>query len=317
LEKLIVLAIGGNSIIRHTQKGTYSEQANNITSICKEVVIPILKMGYRIVLVFGKGPGIRNMLIQEDAASGRIPRMPFDTLVARLDGQTAYLFGQAIYNLLLENNLKNIKVITIMVQVASDEYEISHTKSFRPIAPLFGEEEVDKLKKEKDWVFIKDSSGRGYHRVLPNLVPKDIIEKEDIKRLLDGYSLIIALGGGGIPVIKKEDGTIYGTEALIDKDLSAACLASSIGAKTLMILTNVEKIAINYGKQSQVDLDTMTLEEAKRYFKEGHFPMKTMGPKIQAAIMFIESGGREAIITKPSCAALSLEGKAGTRVISF
>ncbi len=226
----------------------------------------------------------------------------------------AYLFSQALYNLLIEEGLVNrFKFTVTMIQMISKEEEFFYSTSFRPVAPLLGEDRVRELKK-KDWLFIRSEDGLGYHRLLLSMISKYIVQCDIVEELLLKYSLVMALGSG-VTFLTGEDGRIYRIEALVDKDIASACLASSIGADVLLILTNVEKVAINYGRGDQVDLDCVEVKDLKSYIDRGFFPSKSMEPKVRAAVLFLESGGKEAIITTPSSALLALEGRAGTRVV--
>ncbi|GBD39655.1 Carbamate kinase 2 [bacterium HR37] len=311
---VVVLAVGGNSIVKPTQKGEISEQIKNIDAICQDAILPILKQEYKVVLVFGKAPLIRNMLVQQEIASEYVPQMPFDVVAAGVDGQLAYLFSQALYNLLIEEGFVNrFKFTVTMIQMISEKEGFLNPLSFRPVAPLLGEDRVRELKK-KGWLFMRSEDGLGYHRLLPSIIPRYIVQCDIVEELLLKYSLVMILGSG-VTFLTKEDGRICRIEALVDKDIASACLASSIGADVLLILTNVEKVAINYGRGDQVDLDCVDVKDLKSYINRGFFPSKSMEPKVRAAVMFVESGGKEAIITTPSCALLALEGRAGTRVV--
>jgi len=215
------------------------------------------------------------------------------------------------------NKLKKARikkpVISVITQVLVSEKDPAIKNPTKPIGPFYTKEKAEKYSREKGWNIVEDS-GRGYRRVVPSPKPIEIIEREIIKKIIASKGIVIACGGGGIPVIRKRDGAIAGVEAVIDKDMASSKLASEIGAELLVILTDVEKVAVNFKKEDQRDLDRITIKEAKRYIKEGEFPPGSMGPKVMASIVFLESGGKEVVITSTERLIDALNGKTGTRI---
>ncbi|MFQ5583193.1 MAG: carbamate kinase, partial [Calditrichia bacterium] len=231
-------------------------------------------------------------------------------IVAETEGGMGYMISQCLQNLMYDRNIKK-QVVAIVTQVEVDKNDASMKDPTKFVGPFFKEEEVSRLVEERGWI-VKEDPGRGWRRVVPSPKPLNIIEKDIIKKLLENEFIIIAGGGGGIPVYIEANGWLEGIDGVIDKDLSSAVLAKDIAAKELLILTGVEKVALNFGKPDQKELDRMTLDEAKRYLAEGHFPPGSMGPKIEASINFLEYGGERVIITSIEKSVDAMSGKAGT-----
>ena len=239
-----------------------------------------------------------------------VPALPLGVIVADLEGGMGYMIEQCLQNKLYERQIKK-SVITVLTQVLVDQNDSSILNPSKFVGPFFKEEQVEQLQKERGWI-IKEDPGRGFRRVVPSPKPQSIIEKEIIKLLVSKDVIVVAAGGGGIPVYRKESGWLEGVDGVIDKDLASAVLARDIAAEELIILTGVDKVSINFNKPNQEDLDTLSVPQAKKYMEEGHFPKGSMGPKIQSAINFIEYGGRKVIITSIDKAVDALEGKNGT-----
>lgn len=313
-KRKIVIALGGNAIIKKGQKGTVHEQFDNTIESMRQI-LPLIKEGHKIILTHGNGPTVGHMMIRVEAGLKQAPYVPLGICVADSQGGLGYMIELCLYNVLYKENIKK-KVITLITPVLVSEKDPSFKHPTKPIGPFYTEKQAKTMKKlHEDWV-IKPDSGRGYRRVVPSPLPLDIINKEIIKEMVDEGYIVIAAGGGGIPVIHREDGTLKGVPAVIDKDRTAAILAKDVKADTLMILTAVEKVSLNYGKEEQKELDKLTVKEAKKYLKQGHFPEGSMGPKIEAAISFLEDGGKEVIICALEKADESLKGKTGTRIIN-
>ncbi len=303
----IVIAIGGNAIL-NPARGNPIEQQELIDETCREIA-EIIRRGYGVALTHGNGPQIGNILAMQEEC-GIVHPQPLDVCGAQTQGMLGYSLQQSLDNRLKEIGIKK-QVAAIVTQVMVDETCSSFENPTKPIGIYYPEFKAKKMM-EQGIKMIHDK--KGYRRVVPSPMPLKIVEEETIRKLVQDGIIVIAAGGGGIPVIQKS-GLLMGVEAVIDKDLTGSLLASAIGAETFLILTDVEKAALNFGKDNQLDLDEITISEAKRYIKEGHFGKGSMEPKVLAAIKFLKSGGKVAIISSLEKALPALEGKAGTRVV--
>ena len=316
MEKTVVVAIGGNAITQNNQKGTVEEQFANVAKVC-DSIINLLEAGYRVVLTHGNGPQVGNLLIKNEAGKLIVPEHTLDVCGAETSGSIGYIIEQSLQNRLVERHTDK-KVATVITETVVDKNDKAFLNPTKPIGPFFTEEESRQLEEEKGYHMIEDS-GRGYRRVVPSPKPLEIVEKDVIKTLSDAGYIVICAGGGGIPVIY-ENGRLKGIEAVVDKDRASSLLAERIGADYLMILTGVEKVAINYGRPDMVELDELTIADAEKYMAEGQFPAGSMGPKVESACDFIKgSKGREAcaIITSLDKMEEAMEGKTGTRIVNM
>lgn len=305
----VLVSLGGNAILKHGQKGTAEEQAANLQNTAKHLA-RLLRRGEKIAITHGNGPQVGNILLQNEIAKDTLPPMPLDVCGAESQGMIGYLLQRALRAELDAARL-NLAVTTIVSQTLVDAKDPAFKNPTKPVGPFYTEAESSELERLKGWRMISDS-GRGYRRVVPSPTPLDILEKETIIRLYQAGTVVISSGGGGVPVIKDKD-KLLGVEAVLDKDRTSALLAKIIGVDTLLILTDVEKVAVNYGKPNQKELDRMTVQECKKYLSEGQFPSGSMGPKIESAINFLAgSSGRKAIIASLERAEEALDGKAGT-----
>ncbi|MDP2766310.1 MAG: carbamate kinase [Candidatus Methanoperedens sp.] len=304
----ILIAIGGNAIL-NPARGSPVEQQRMIDETCREIA-QIIQKGYDVVLTHGNGPQIGNILAMQEEC-GLVSPQPLDVCGAQTQGMLGYSLQQSLDNRLKEKGIKK-QVVTILTQVIVDETCSSFDNPTKPIGIYYPEFRAQKMIAQ-GIKMIQDK--KGYRRVVPSPEPKEIVEEDIIKRLITNGVIVIAAGGGGIPVIRK-NGSLVGVEAVIDKDLTGSLLASGLGAETFLILTDVEKAALNFGKGNQVDLDEITVSEAERYVKEGHFGKGSMEPKVLAALWFIKKGGKTAIISSLDKALPALLGKAGTRVVA-
>ncbi len=304
----IVIAIGGNAIL-NPARGSPQVQQELIDETCGEIA-QIVQKGYDVVLTHGNGPQIGNILAMQEEC-GLVHPQPLDICGAQTQGMLGYSLQQSLDNRLKEKKI-NRQVATILTQVIVDEKSSYFKNPTKPIGLYYSKYRAKNMI-ERGVKMIQNK--KGYRRIVPSPEPLEIVEVEAIKKLAKEGVIVIAGGGGGIPVIRK-DGSLAGVEAVIDKDMTGSLLATSVGAGTFLILTDVEKVALNFGKDNQVDLDEMTVNEAKVYIKEGHFGKGSMEPKVVAAVRFIESGGKVAIISSLEKAIQALEGKAGTRVVS-
>lgn len=313
-DKIALVAFGGNALLKETERGTQSEQLKNAERAAR-FLIQIVKKGYKLVIVHGNGPQVGNILIQMEEAVTKIPPFSLDICVAMSQGSMGYMLERSLRNQLRKDKI-NYEVLTLITEICVDPSDEAFRKPTKPIGPFFTKYRSSILQKEKKWVMIEDS-GRGYRRVVPSPRPISIVNLEAIKKLIEQNYLVIACGGGGIPVYKNEQGIYEGIEAVIDKDYTSALLASEIKANLFIILTNVERVALNYGKSDQKWLNVVTVDEMKKYHQEKHFPPGSMGPKVESAIMYIERGGKEAIITSADKLKEALDGVSGTRILSL
>lgn len=312
MKETIVVALGGNALIQEGEKGTVQEQfANTRRSV--EGIVYCIKKGYEVVITHGNGPQVGNMLLMVELSHGKVPELPLGVCVADTEGAIGYMIQQSLVNRLQKEHIKKC-VVTILTQVIVDKDDDGFKNPTKPIGPFYSKEEAEKLIEEKGWKMIEDSN-RGYRRVVASPKPIKIVEDESVKRLLESGEIVIAAGGGGIPVIVKEDGALDGVDVVIDKDLASYVLALDIKADYLMMLTGVESAFLDFGKPNQRPLGTITTQEAERYLTEGHFPPGSMGPKVQAAVNFVKGGGKSAFITGIDKVEESLAGKIGTRVV--
>jgi len=310
MKKKAVLALGGNAIIQAGQKGTITEQFKN-TRDSLGGVVELIRQGYQLAISHGNGPQVGNMLIQHNAGIQKgVAPLPLGVLVAATEGTMGYMIEQSLQNKLIKEGITN-KVVTINSQVVVSEDDPSMQNPTKPVGPFYTETEAKALVSEFGWHIVEDA-GRGWRQVVASPKPIDIIPSETIKQLVEDNQIVIACGGGGIPVVRDAEGTLDGIDAVIDKDFASALLAEKIGAEFLVILTGVDKVSINFGKPNQKELDNMTLAEARKYYDEGQFPKGSMGPKILAAISFIEKGGKKVIITSIERIVDAFAGKTGT-----
>lgn len=309
--KIIVVALGGNALIKEGEKGSIQEQFAN-TRISVRGIVHCIKKGFEVVITHGNGPQVGNMLLMTELSRGKVPELSLEICVADTEGAIGYMIQQALVNSLRRECIRKC-VVTVLTQVIVDKNDDAFANPAKPIGPFFPEEEAKEIIHEKGWSMVEDS-GRGYRRVVASPRPLRIVEEETIKTLLASGEIVIAAGGGGIPVHIKEDGSLEGVDAVIDKDLASSVLALSIKARYLLMLTGVEQVFLNYGKSNQTPLDTIAVAEAERYMAEGHFPPGSMGPKIQAAIDFLKGGGECVFITSIDKVPESIAGKTGTRI---
>jgi len=305
----IVVALGGNALQTKGAPAT-SEAQLEVVKKTVEYIAEMSRLDYELAIVHGNGPQVGNIVLASEAAADVVPVMPFDVCGAMSQGYIGYHIQQALRHALKKKN-RNVPVVTIITQVVVDENDQAFKNPTKPIGPFYSEEEAKKIAAEKGYD-MKEDAGRGWRRVVASPMPKRIVEFSCLKELWD-TTIVITAGGGGIPVVENKDGSLRGVAAVIDKDLAASRLADDIGADILMILTEVEKVSLNYNKPDQKDLDQVTVEEAKQYIIEGHFAPGSMLPKVQAAVNFVKDNpGKKAIITSLYQALDALDGKTGT-----
>ncbi len=309
--KRILITLGGNAILPARGTGTFEEQCS-ITRLTMQPIAELIRDGVQVVLSHGNGPIVGNILIRNEAAREQIPPMPLDVCGADSQGGIGYMMQQSLQNELRRLGAER-PVTTVVTQIVVDERDPAFRRPTKPIGPFYTQERARLLAKEKGWTIVEDA-GRGYRRVVPSPRPLEVIEIAAIRTLVEDGMTVIAAGGGGIPVSRQWDGALHGVEAVIDKDLASSLLARLLGCETLVIITGVERVSVNFRKPDQRDLGEATLEEMERYQREGHFPAGNMGPKVEAAIEFLRGGGAEVIITAPERTREALEGKTGTRI---
>ena len=305
----VVVALGGNALLRKGTPATAEAQLEVVRQTV-EYIAEMSRLDYELAIVHGNGPQIGNIVLASEAASDIVPTMPFDVCGAMSQGYIGYHIQQALRHA-LQKRKRNVPVVTIITQVVVDKNDPAFRNPTKPIGPFYTEEEAQKIAKEKGYI-VKEDSGRGWRRVVASPMPKRIVEFSCLKELWD-TTIVVTAGGGGIPVIENEDGSLSGVAAVIDKDLAAARLADDIGADILMILTEVDKVSLNFNKPDQRDIDQITVAEARQFIAEGHFAPGSMLPKVQAAVNYVKDNpGKKAIITSLFKSLEALEGKAGT-----
>ena len=315
MNKLAVIAIGGNSLIRDEKKRTIRDQYESVCETTKHF-IDIIRNGYDIIVTHGNGPQVGFILRRSELAyktEGLHP-LPLVTCGAGTQGAIGYQIQQALGNEFAKQGI-NKKAVTVVTQCLVDKNDAAFQNPTKPIGSFYKKDEYEKYMTENpDWIMVEDA-GRGYRRVVPSPKPTDIVEKEIIKELVRSGHCVIAAGGGGLPVIRNEEGFLEGIDAVIDKDFASSLLAREVKADLLIISTGVPNVCLNFGKPEQKDLKHVRIEELKKYVSEGHFAPGSMLPKIVAIIEFIESGGERAIITNPESLSIAIEGKAGTHIV--
>lgn len=310
--KIALIAIGGNALLKEKQSGLQEEQLENARE-CAEMFANVIQAGYSLCVVHGNGPQVGNILIQQEAGSNKIPPYTLDIADAMTQGSMGYIIERTLINRLRFIN-HACPVTTVLTEVVVDKDDKGFQDPTKPVGPFYAEHRAMELMKQKGW-HMKEDAGRGWRKVVPSPKPLEIIQLEAVKTLLEAGHCVIAGGGGGIPVIRDASGFLVGVEAVIDKDRLSSLLAEQLGADTYVILTGVDKVAVNFGKPTQQWLDRMTVTEAKQHMADGQFPAGSMGPKIESAIQFIEAGGQEVLITSPEALGRDAYEKVGTRIV--
>ncbi len=308
-KRTIVVALGGNALLKKNEKLTVNGQMKAMTSAMNSLV-PLFRKRDNIVITHGSGPQVGNLLLQNEMAKREISPSPLYVLDAEIEGGIGYMLAQSLLNVLKKRNLKR-PVVTVVTQVLVDRNDPMFKKPTKPIGPFYSKEEADVFR--RNGFYVVEDAGRGYRRVVASPKPIEIIESKSIKSLCESGTIVIAAGGGGIPVYKTRD-EIHGVAAVIDKDLASSCLANGIGAEMLLILTGVGSVCLHYGTSREKRIKRMNVKDAKKYLKEGHFPEGSMGPKIEAAIDFLSKGGKKVIITSPEKISDAVNGESGTEI---
>jgi len=308
-----LVAFGGNVIHKTGEAGTYPEQQANARHMCSRL-LTLLERGYELVITHGNGPQVGNLLMQNALAREMVPDLPLDVLVAQTEGSLGYILQQELLNELRRHEIRKY-VVTMITQVEVDRSDPAFKNPTKPVGPFYTEAEADALRRRFPGWLVAEDAGRGYRRIVPSPTPKKIIQSKMVRSLVYAGNVVLALGGGGVPICKDERDEYTGVEAVIDKDLSSALLAVDIKADIFVLLTNTERVCLNYGAPDQRELEVLTCEEAREYLRLGHFPPGSMGPKVRAALMYLEGGGREVLITDPDHLLPALDGRAGTHVV--
>jgi carbamate kinase len=310
----IVIALGGNAITRPGERGTIAQQFEH-TRESLELLLPVFRSDRKIVITHGNGPQIGNILIRSEEGERRVPPLPLDTCVSDSQGGMGYMIQRIATELFRRERIRR-DVVTVITEVIVDRNDPDFQHPSKPVGSFHDAKEAALLRQDKPHWILKEVKKDLFRRVVPSPKPIEILEKEAIRALLDAGVVVIACGGGGIPVAWNEQGTLAGVEAVIDKDYASSLLATQIRANRLIIVTSVEQAAIRYEKPDQRWLETIKLEDAKQYLEAGEFAPGSMGPKIRAAIEFIEQGGEECIITSTERVPDALAGRAGTRIVA-
>jgi carbamate kinase len=311
--KIAVIAFGGNAILPTKQKGLQKEQMHNAKKAAS-LMIHVVKKGYDLILVHGNGPQVGNLLIQMEEAVNKIPPFTLEVCDAMTEGSMGFMLEQAIINELRKNSVDK-EVATLITQVIVDRNDPAFDNPTKPVGPFYSQYRAQMLMREKKWSMTEDA-GRGFRKVVPSPKPIDIVPKRVLHDLVHSGKIVIAAGGGGIPIIINGRGLFEGVEAVIDKDYASSLIAREIKADLFVILTNVSRVSLNFGQPDETPILVMTVEEAKNHHAEGQFPPGSMGPKIKASIEYIQGGGKEVLITSASHLKAALINHSGTKIIS-
>ncbi|MDO9536795.1 MAG: carbamate kinase [Thermoplasmata archaeon] len=311
--KTAIIAIGGNALIKKGEEGNIYQQFANTRETLTQI-IKVVELGYDIVITHGNGPQVGDSIRRHENARKIIPPYPLGMCVSETVGSMGYMLQQTMQNIVKKSKKIRKDTVTIITQVVVDDDDPSFHNPTKPIGQFFSKEDIEEIAKTEKWAIVEDS-GRGWRRVVPSPKPLRIVEKDTIQHLLEKGKIVIACGGGGLPVIQLADGTLDGVEAVIDKDYASSTLAQQLKLDELIILTSVDKVSINFGKPDEVKLNKMAVAEAKKYLAEGQFPPGSMGPKIEAIIEFLENGGKRALITSHDKLVEAMKGKAGTWIV--
>ena len=307
-----LIAFGGNALIRADELGIQKQQLENAREAA-EMVVALLEQGWLPLLVHGNGPQVGNVLIQQEEAANKVPPYTMDICGAQTQGSMGYMLQRCLENMLRLKKME-YRVASILTEVVVDREDDGFRRPTKPVGPFYEAFRAHELFTERGWT-MKEDSGRGWRRIVPSPIPQEIVQIDAIRHLTDSNFIVLSCGGGGIPVVKDRFGYFMGVEAVVDKDRTAAMLGRELQAETFIILTGVDKVSINFGKPDQQDLDEITISQARRYLKEGQFPAGSMGPKIEAAIGYIEGGGEQVVITTVDALLRGSLDSVGTRII--
>jgi carbamate kinase len=311
--KIALVAFGGNAMLPEAQRGLQSEQMRNAARAAA-LMVHIVRKGYELIIVHGNGPQVGNLLIQMEEAANKIPPYSLDVCDAMTEGSMGFMLERALINELRRRSVDK-EIASLVTQVVVDRDDPAFAKPTKPVGPFYERFRAQQLAREKKWAMVEDA-GRGYRKVVPSPRPIDVVNKRVIRELVEAGRIVVAAGGGGIPVIINSNGLFEGVEAVIDKDYAASLLAREVQADLFIILTAVERVYLDFGKPDQQEVPVLSVDEARRHLAEGQFPPGSMGPKIRAAIEYIEAGGSEVLITKDTHLKAALINRSGTRVVA-
>ena len=311
--KIALVAFGGNAMLPEDQKGLQSEQMRNAAKAA-ELMVHIVRKGYELIIVHGNGPQVGNLLIQMEEAVHKIPPYSLDVCDAMTEGSMGFMLERALVNELRRRSIDK-EVATLVTQVVVDRDDPAFAQPTKPVGPFYSKFRGHQLAREKTWAMVEDA-GRGYRKVVASPKPIDVVPNRVIRQLVESGRIVVAAGGGGIPVVINGNGLYEGVEAVIDKDYAASLLAREVGVDLFIILTAIERVYLDFGRPGQREVPVLTVDEAKQYLAEGQFPPGSMGPKVRAAVEYIEAGGREVLITKDSHLKAALINRSGTRIVA-
>jgi carbamate kinase len=309
---IVLVAMGGHAFMQKGEAGTIEEHERNASEIAR-LLMTLVEKDYHLVITHGNGPQVGSLLLQHERSKDVAPAMPLDVLVAMTEGSLGYILQQNLLNQLRRKDVRRY-VVTVVTQVLVDEADEAFQDPSKPIGPFLTKEDAERRRDQLGWK-IKEDAGRGWRRLVASPHPLRVVQRHMIRDAARAGHIVVACGGGGIPIKKDENDLYVGVEAVIDKDLTSSVLAADIGAALLIILTAVPQVYINYGKSNQRALGAVTLEEIEALVEQGHFPPGSMGPKIEAVIHFLKNGGRRALITDPVSLPQAIQGRAGTHFI--
>lgn len=309
---LVVIAIGGNSLITDSGHMSVVDQYRAAGETAANIA-PIVNDGYRVVVTHGNGPQVGFILLRSELAKEALHQVPLANCVADTQGSIGMQIAQSLQNAFRDQGREQ-QVVAIVTQVIVDPEDPSFDNPTKPIGPFMSESEAQQHAEDDGWAIAEDAN-RGWRRVVPSPTPIEIIELPAIRTLLESGALVVAAGGGGIPVIVKPDGSLRPRPAVIDKDAASCLLAQRLGAKVLVFSTDVDRVSLNFGTREQIEIDRMNAAQCREHLDEGHFAAGSMRPKIEAALAFIEAGGEEVIITRPPCLAEAMRGTHGTHIV--
>ncbi|RLB64459.1 MAG: carbamate kinase [Deltaproteobacteria bacterium] len=308
----VVIAMGGHAFIQPGEKGTPDEQSANARHICEQIMT-LVERGYNLVITHGNGPQVGTLMRLNELAGAPVPPPPLDMLVAQTEGSLGYMLQRALLNELRIRGIERF-VVTVVTQVVVDRQDPAFDKPTKPVGRFLTEAEAKQRRNDYGWV-IKEDPQRGWRRVVPSPRPKKVIQRDMIREAAQASHIVVAAGGGGIPVVKSESGDHVGIEGVIDKDLTSAVLATDVEAELLIILTAVDRVFVNFGTPEQRALGAVTMSECERLIAEDHFPAGSMGPKVEAIHGFLKRGGRRGLITSADKLLAALDGAAGTHFV--
>jgi len=312
--RLAVVAFGGNALIRSDQEGTQWEQLDNARATAR-ALLPLIQSGDDLVLVHGNGPQVGNILIQVEEAVTKVPPLSLDVCVAASEGSIGYMLEVALINEMRRIGLRGRSVVTLVTEVVVDQNDPGFRRPTKPIGPFYPRFRAEDLIHKQGWTMIEDA-GRGWRKVVPSPRPLEVVQIEAIRRAATSGQVVIAGGGGGIPVYRAGRGDLRGVEAVIDKDYTAGLIATRLDAGLFVVLTGVDAVFLDYGTPRQARAARLTTAEARAHEADGQFPDGSMGPKVRAAIEFVEATGREVLITSAARLRQAVRGRAGTRLVA-